>query len=1133
MRRLIIIVWSMLLSVVAWAGIHRYADQSVLREGNIVKVRVSETGVHCIPYDTLKAWGLRPADVRVLGYGGQMLIENFTLAKWDDVPSVAFYMEKGTDGVFNSGDYILFYAQGTTRWDAVDGTWRHTQNPYSRYGYYFISDSAGEQRFISTTTKIESSSDIVDVDWYTYYAVHEKDSFNLVDLTGTNGGGREFYGERIDAQRPRLTISVPTADARTDLESVCRVSMAVAAGMTSTIGVKFNDATANYTASAISVSDFYTKAIVVDGKIQSHASASTNQSVEITYRNVTTSAVAHLNYVAVNIPCRLNMSKNGMAISNLSHLNQSAAIRFHMSNADSNTQIWRVTDGVNIEQMATTIENGKLTWIGNNTNAEKYIAITPTITGWHRPLKVGNVTNQNLHALKNIDYVIICPAEFTTAAIKLAKKHEEVDALTWAVITDEQVYNEFSSGTPDASAYRWLMKMLYDRANSSIERPKHLLLLGHGTFDNRKLYRNSGEAKLLTYQAYNSTKETLAYATDDYFGFMQDNAGVTEDGSFNDVAGVMDISVGRLPAKNVEEANNMVDKLCRYMDNDGLGKWKSQLLFLADDGDHGLHVQTADDGAEILRKENKAFVINKIYLDAHAQEVNAAGESYPLAKNQFDNLMNNGILFMNYSGHGGYNNITSELFMKSADIKRMSNMNQAFWFLATCSFSHCDGGVVSAGEEAILNPNGGAIGVLSACRTVYATQNGILNRHLCDTLFGHKNAYNDNMTIGEATRIAKNRTGNSDLNKMPYILLGDPALRLNYPCDYTVQTITQLDTIQALSTQTIQGYIQASGNDTAHWFNGKVDITIFDKMQVIMTKDNDETDEEKKVIKKYNDYPNIIFSGQTDVVDGKFQFQFIVPKDIRYNFGNGRIAYYAHDNELRQEAIGYFEDFVIGGSSVVSVEDTLGPELKIYLNTPAFVDGGRTYEYPHFYAEIYDEHGINTVGSGIGHDLLLVIDNDPKQTYVLNNYFTANSNSYQQGLVSYKMSQQSEGAHSLMFRAWDLFNNSSTATLNFQVVKDLGPQIYDVLTYPNPVPCTGVLHIDIIHDQPNEAIETLIHVYDISGKRVYTYQQMSTQSITWNMGSIGLSAGIYIYQINIKNPSSEYTSQAGKIIITN
>ena len=1132
MRRLIVIVCGILLSVVGWAGIHRYADQSVLREGNIVKVRVSETGVHCIPFDTLKAWGLHPADVRVLGYGGQMLSENFTLAKWDDVPSVAFYMERGADGVFNSGDYILFYAQGTTRWVAVDGIWCHTQNPYSRYGYYFISDSAGEQRLINNTTrKVESSSDIVDVDWYTYYAVHEKDSFNLVDLTGASGGGREFYGERISEQKPRLNILFPINGVRSDLECICRTSLAVASSQVSTLQVKFDDISTNYTAPALLVSDFYTKAELINGEIKGRISTTSNPKVEITYKNPPTGATAYLNYIAVNIPCTLNMSKNGMSISNISYLNQTEAIRFHMSNATANTQIWRVTDGVNIERMNTKLENGQLIWIGDNTTAEKYIAITPTKTGWHHPVKVGTVPNQNLHALTNIDYVIICPSDFVGAATKLAQKHEEVDALTWAVVTDQQVYNEFSSGTPDASAYRWLMKMLYDRRKT--DHPMSLLLLGHGTFDNRKIYKSSGEATLLTYQAYNSTKETTAYATDDYFGFMQDNAGIATDGSFNDISARMDISVGRLPAKNLQEANDMANKLCRYMDNSTLGKWKSQILFLADDGDHGIHVQSADLGAELLYKNNKSFILNKIYLDAHAQEVNAAGETYPIAKNQFDNLMNNGVLFMSYSGHGGYNNITNELFMKSADIKRMNNRNQAFWFLATCSFSHFDGGVVSAGEEAMLNPNGGAISVLSSCRTVYASQNEILQKHLCDTLFGHKDVYNYNMTIGEATRIAKNQTGRSDMNKMPYILLGDPALRLNYPCDYTIETTTRLDTLHALSTQTIEGYIHTSDNDTAHWFNGKIDITIFDKMQVTATKDNDEPVEEKKIIRTYNDYPNIIFTGQADVVDGKFSFTFIVPKDIRYNYGNGRIAYYAHDDEMRQDAIGYFEDFIIGGSSTVNILDTLGPDLRIYLNTPAFTDGGRTYEYPHFYADIYDEHGINTVGSGIGHDLLLVVDNDPKQTYVLNNYFTANNNSYQQGLVSYNMSQQSEGAHSLMFRAWDLFNNSSTAILNFQVIKGLGPQIYNVLTYPNPVSISGILNIDILHDQPDETIETIVNVYDISGKRVYAYQQTGTQSIAWDIASMGLTAGIYIYQVNIKTPTSEYTTKAGKIIITN
>ena len=493
--------------------------------------------------------------------------------------------------------------------------------------------------------------------------------------------------------------------------------------------------------------------------------------------------------------------------------------------------------------------------------------------------------------------------------------------------------------------------------------------------------------------------------------------------------------------------------------------------------------------------------------------------------------MSNGVLFMDYSGHGGYNNITNELFMKTADILKMGNINQGFWFLATCSFSHFDGGVVSAGEHAVLHPNGGAIGVLSACRTVYATQNTVLNRNLCDTLFGHSDPYTYTMTLGEATRIAKNKTG-YDANKMPYILLADPALKLNYPTDLQVKTVLETDTMHALTTQTIKGYIQTADSDTAYWFNGKMDVTIFDKMQQITTRDNDETVEDNKIKITYNDYPNTLFSGQTDVVDGKFEFTFMVPKDIRYNYGNGRIVYYAYDAETREEAIGHYEDFIIGGSSSLMVQDTIGPDLTIYLNNPAFQSGDDTYEFPHFYANISDPNGINTVGTGIGHDLLLIIDDDPKQTYVLNNYFSASNNSYQEGQVSYKMAEQSEGAHTLTFRAWDLYNNSSTASLNFQVVKGLDPKIAEVTTYPNPVSKTGVMNVNIQYDRSHEASETTIYLYDISGKMVYTYVQSGVDGITWNMSQIAINPGMYVYQVKIKSANSNYVSKAGKIIVT-
>ena len=1133
MKNIFLILAICMLPVSLWAGKHTYANQSVLREGKIIKVSVSQTGIHAITFDELKEWGLQPNDVRVLGYGGNMLSENFTLHKWDDLPSVAFYMHKGADGVFNSGDYILFYGQGSVGWQHASGKWHHTRNPYSDYGYYFLSDSAGEQRLITAHQPLDDTN-AYDVDWFTAYHLHEVEKVNLLDKTGVSGGGREFYGEALQGSNLTLSVTFNTPHILTTQAMTCVARVASSSSEISKFTLQLASKQASISLMGITSSDFYTKAECDSIMLQAYASATDaeQQTVTLRYTASTTSSVGYLNYIELNAPTKLVMSSNQMAISNTQYLSKTPNTRFSMSNATSATQVWRVTDGVNIEQMPTTFEQGTMTWVGSNQQAEKYVAVNVNTNNWHKPTYVGEVKNQNLHALSDKDYVIICPEEFREQALRLAKKHEEVDHITWAVVTDEEVYNEFSSGTPDVTAYRWLMKMLYDRANgNTIKQPKNLLLMGNASFDNRKLLRNSGVSRLLVYEAKNSTVETDAYATDDYCGFLEDKAGLDNFGRFLEARAKMNIGVGRLPVRTLEQATQVVDKLCAYMDNRGLGKWKTQICFLADDGDHGLHVNTADLGAEVLRKKNPDFVVNKIYLDSYTQEVNAAGERYPEAKTRFDNLMQSGVMFMNYSGHGGYNNITNELFMKTQDIRNMTNANQGFWFLATCSFSHFDGGIPSAGEEAILNPNGAAIGVVSACRTVYASQNTVLNKHLCDTLFGHKDAFSYDMTIGKAVSAAKNMTG-QDMNKLPYVLLGDPALRLNYPTNYQIQTTTPLDTIRALSVQTLEGYIMTPDGDTATWFNGPMDITIWDKMQQVLTRDNDEPYEQSKVKIPFNHYPNVLFAGKTMVVNGKFEYTFMVPKDIRYNYGNGRIAYYAYDEASGEEGVGHKEDFMVGGSSTVETIDTIGPDLRLYLNTPAFVDGGKTYEFPRFYADIYDENGINTVGSGIGHDLLLVIDEDPNQTFSLNDYFIAQSNSYQQGSVSFKMPEMSEGAHTLTFRAWDLLNNSSTAALNFQVVKGLNPTLYQVLTYPNPVSRTGVLNFRVEFDQADEITQTEIYMYNLSGGLVKAYKQVGTEVIQWNMNEINATPGIYIYQLKIKTPTSSYVAKAGKIIIT-
>ena len=859
--------------------------------------------------------------------------------------------------------------------------------------------------------------------------------------------------------------------------------------------------------------------------ITSSASQNT-QTIQLTYSCSVTGAIGWLNYIELTTPSALKMTGSWMPVRTDVNVQSATPVRFHLSGADEATQVWDITNLGAITRMPTTFTDGELLWTGTQADGvHEYVAVNTRGNAWVSATVVGAVPNQNLHRLRNIDYVIICPPGYEAISEDLAKAHEAKQSITWAVVTDQEVYNEFSSGTPDATAYRWLMKMLYDRADGNgIQAPRWLLLMGHGSFDNRKLLPHSGVSLLLCYEAKNSTNEVNAYESDDYFAYLDDNEGESES------TATMDIGVGRLPVNTLEEARTTVEKIKRYLRNENPGKWKNQLVYLADDGEGGTHTETSEKSAELTRVNNPDFVVHKLFLDAYPQEVNASGESYPLAKNRLDNLLKNGCLFFDYAGHGGYNAITSESILNQKDIESMTNSNLSFWLFATCNFAQFDTGKRCAAESAILNPNGAAIGILAATRTVYASQNTDLNRRVCEELFRHETTFHYDYTLGEAIRYAKNRML-GDANKLPYVLLGDPAVRLNYPTDYYVHTTTDIDTLHALDIQHVEGQIIDEDSMVVSDFNGSVNITIYDKIQAIPTRDNDEYGGEQRVV-TYLDYPNTLFSGTAAVKDGLFEYTFMVPKDIRYNYGNGRIVYYAKtaDSLETAEGVGHYEDFVIGGSSAFLSTDTTGPDMHIYLNTPAFVNGGTTYETPHFYADLADSSGINTAGAGIGHDLMLIVDDDAKQTYILNDYFTAADNSYTEGKVSYIMEKMANGPHSLVFRAWDLLNNSTSQSLDFIVQAGIGPSIYSVVTYPNPVSATGVMNMIITYDQPDEAISTDIALYNTAGQMIWRMTQGNPDRVAINLAQINLNAGIYLYKVHIQSVNGGSTV-TGKIIV--
>jgi len=1103
---------------------HSFASSSVLAQGKFVKVKLAETGIYKLTYEDLVSMSINPANVRVFGYGGGVLDQNFTQTKPDDLPEIPIWMEKGSDGIFNSGDYILFYAQGVVRWsfDKNKSMFVHKNNSYSQYGYYFITSDAGVGRKIeSKNIEVPADATIYQVDEFTDYQLYEKDLQNLTK------SGKEFYGETFsNTLSYSFTFNFPNVIKSNTLK--LSIDVATSSMENSSFSLNLNGSQ-NKTLSVIKNSGDNYEMPKSASAIYTLTPDNDILTFNITYNKSTSTSTGYLNYIEINARRKLIMQGVAMRFQNVDFLGKSAYNAYTLSNANSNVQIWDITDPQNIYRVATTsLPDNKLSFVASGNEFHQYVAIDPTSgTSFAKPEIVGVVANQNLHALQPSDLVIITHPDFLSQAESLAQTHRDKDGLSVNVATTEQVYNEFSSGTPDATSYRWFVKMLYDRAyetNNTADLPKYLLLFGRGSYDNRGIVPNSGDNLILTYQADNSLVLTSSYVTDDYFGLMDDSEGTQVPSD------LLDVAVGRFPVTTAQQASDVVNKTINYIENKEKGIWKNQICFLADDGDNALHMRQSDSIAVTVAKNVPAFQINKIYLDAFVQEVNASGQSYPLARSRFHNLLRSGMFLLDYTGHAGYAGWTNENILTTADVKSLSNKNLPVWMAATCDFLQFDVKPVSAGEYVILNSVGGGIGLFSAARPVYALQNFYINKYFVENLFKKNGDY---PRVGDAVRLAKNSIGTEN-NKLSYIYLGDPAVRLNYPDQYKVITskindseVLGKDTLKALSTATVSGFIADQNGNKVSDFNGTVEIVVYDKVEKITTLNN-----EGDGTLTYYDRSNTLFSGKVKVVNGEFTFTFLLPKDIKYNYGSGRINYYAYDETNNYEAQGYFENFLIGGSSTNLPNDNIGPEIDIYLNSPEFVSGGKVNETPLFVANISDENGINTVGSGIGHDLLLTVDNDPNKTYILNDYYTAAENSYQQGTVSYKLSTLPEGKHTLTFRAFDLLNNSTSDTIEFEVVKGLAPVIFSVYNYPNPV--REQTKFVIQHDRPETLLTTTVEIFDLSGRKIWMFSQTSADEVTWNLTTSNgekVQKGIYLYRVSIRTENSSLTSRTNKIIV--
>ena len=762
---------------------------------------------------------------------------------------------------------------------------------------------------------------------------------------------------------------------------------------------------------------------------------------------------------------------------------------------------------------------------------------------------VHNITNQDLHGDGATDMVIIIPTsqKLLKQAERLKAFHEEHDGMRVRIVPADELFNEFSSGTPDGNAYRRYLKMLYDRAEKDTDLPKYLLLFGDCAWDNRM---NSNSWKgfstddfLLTFESENSFNEVYCYLDDGWFCLLDDGEGINPQSSDK-----LDVAVGRFPVRNEEEAKVMVDKTIDYAKNENAGNWQNVLMFMGDDGNGNMHMRDVNDAANDVASRYPGYHIKKVMWDAYTRETNSTGNTYPEVTKLIKQQQATGALIMDYAGHGSPNSISHERVLELGDFQNFQNTNLPLWITASCDIMPFDGSTASIGEEALLNKKGGAVAFFGTTRTVYASYNKVINMAFLKHVLSHANG--KPITIGEAQRVTKNEliTSGKDrtTNKLQYSLLGDPALALNLP---TLQVVideingkapsgSDQQQLKAGSTVNVRGHIEQQGSKASH-FNGILYTTVRDSEEEIICKRNDpemdKTDPPTPAF-VYNDRTKILFNGSDSVRNGEFSFVFAVPMDINYSDLSGMMNMYAVSNDHQERAHGANSDFIIGGSATMT-NDSIGPSIYCYLNTPSFTNGDRVNSTPYFVAQISDKDGINASGAGIGHDMELIIDGDMTKTYILNSNFNFDFGSYTDGTTWYNIPELTEGQHHLKFRAWDILNNSSTAELTFNVVKGLEPQLFSVSCTNNPASTTTTFIIN--HDRTGSYMDVEIEVFDVSGRLLWKHAEggVSTgaaYTVNWDLtidGGRRLQTGVYVYRARISTDNSPKVSKAKKLII--
>ncbi|MDR2139293.1 MAG: type IX secretion system sortase PorU [Tannerella sp.] len=1135
MRTGLALLTGLALAGTVWADGSLYASRSVLSEGKWVKIRVDKTAVYKLSHADLRKMGFAdPAKVSVHGYGGWMLEEDFSKPYIDDLPALP---------VYRTADGILFYGKGPVRWaygsdpyaSGGSSLFFHDNNPYSMYGYYFVTDATPVNDMATTPSAAGAAVQITTFD---DYRVHEKEEVSV------NNSGRELFGEGFESVLTQH-FTFPTPGITTDpgLITIRFISRGSGMGSSGTVSLSvddrllFNDGTIRQE-SMDSEAYMYTKGVSLFRAVPWE-----DEKKETTRVTVNYSAAGHTNVRLDYL--RLQMKRQLKSYGEACTFFRSLAAcgntsQFTIREATAGMAVFDVTDGLHTALMETTLNGSELSFTIPADPALREFALVDPSAAFPTPETVREVATQNLHGLPQTDMAIVASAAFVAEAERLAQYHRTHTGISVVVVTPEQVYNEFSSGTPDATAIRRMMKMFYDRRTSAADAPRFLLLFGDGSWDNRQLTAQwktiNMENFIPTYQTRNSLN-AASLVIEDYFAFLADN-----EGTMPHTSQIL-LGVGRFPVRTPEQAVAAVDKVIAYMENRDAGSWKNNLCFVADDGSNAdgytlIHMSQSYQLTQSLETSHPEFLSNKIFFDAYRKSNTGGMAGYPDVEAAIVKQLKEGALMINYTGHGNDNSWSDEHVVTDRFIRQATYPHLPLWITATCDFAPFDAFGTSAGENVFLNPKSGGIALFTTTRVAYTTTNFDINRELNKYLFDRVDGRR--MTLGEVARETKQHYKNID--RARFILIGDPALTLAYP-DYHIR-LTEIngrplsdDTVTFKATEriTIKGEVYDPDNRKATTFNGSLAVTLMDSEQTITTLDNNRTGTPFA----YTDYPNTLQKVNDLVRNGEFSFSFIVPKDISYSNRPGKMSLYALDATANTEAQGVFKQYLVGGTAVNTEGDTEGPAIRaLYFNDSTFTDGSKVNSTPFFVAVLWDQSGVNIGGSSVGHDVTLTVDNDPSMSYNLNAYVDAQADGKGENIVRFPMPAMTPGRHTAEFKVWDVLNHSTTQVITFEVIDNLKPQILELTA--GPIPARESITFMLHHNRPESQISVAIQIYDMSGRLQWQHEESGASdlfkayTVTWNLtngSGTRLRPGIYLYRASIRSGTSAETTRTKRLII--